>query len=52
MRNLVARNGVLEKENKRLRATLKASCTRRQKAVDAARRLHGILLANGLKVPR
>ena len=52
LRDLIARNALLEKENRRLRALLKAACTRRRNATDMAKRLHGILLANGLTVPK
>ena len=50
VRDLIARNLQLEKENKRLRALLKATSTVRQQAVDEARRLHGILMMHGIEV--
>jgi len=52
VRDLVARNRELDRENKRLRALLKASCTRRRNSQDVARYLHGVLIANGIKVER
>lgn len=52
VRDLVARNVQLERENVRLRALLKGACTRRRNALDVARYLHGVLLANGIKVER